>query len=122
MPLETVTTGGNGRAEIWGAKAADTPGTFEILVTARKDGVEATAVIGQSIVLPSSTARAAGGKKWIWLVLVAAGGAAAAAVSAGGGGKSSAAPPPSSGGILNPNVPRIPGAQIGLPSIVIGAP
>jgi hypothetical protein len=118
---EIVTTTADGKAEAWSLKVNETPGTFEIRVTAVKEGARGEAVIAQSIMaLGSGAGKGSGGSlKWLALVAAAAVGGVVAALAGGSGGSTGA---PGSGGSQNPSSPPTPGAQIGIPTVTIRNP
>lgn len=122
---ESVTTGADGRAEVWGMQWNQTPGDFEMRVTAAKGEARGgTAIplhISDAPVLTGSGSgttnepKASGGSKKMMWILIAAGAAAGVAVigvaGKGSGSGGGAAPPP------GPNPP-----QVGTPSITISRP
>lgn len=123
---ESITTGADGRAEVWGMQWSQTPGDFEMRVTAAKGEARGgTAIplhISDAPVLTGSTnggapaePKASGGSKKMMWILIAAGAAAGVAVigvaGKGSGSGGGAAPPP------GPNPP-----QVGTPSITISRP
>ena len=111
-----ATTKADGRATAWGMKWNNTPGPFDIRITAAKDQARAGILCGMRL----STEIKSGGQgsfkashhhfnKWLLLAAAAGGGAAAGMALRGSGAHAAAGP------IQTP-------LQIGAPSIIIGHP
>jgi len=108
---ERTTTGPDGHAIMTGFVPNDTPGRFNIKITADSGSLSGTAVVSEINVaeLPSDRQKS---RKSLWILLAAgAGGGVAAAVLAGGGSSTPAAPPPPA-----PSVTVTPG------TITVGGP
>jgi hypothetical protein len=120
---ETVTSGEDGRATVWGMQWNKSAGPVEIRITAVKDqaraGIVATQYLNDTVV-PSAVPQTGGegvfrashkGRgKWL-LIGALAGGAAAAGMAFGH----------SQGAKTNPAAPPV-GISIGSPSIIVGHP
>lgn len=119
LKTDVVVTGSDGRASVSGMRWNETPGAFEIRITASKGQIRAGTVTAQYI---SGTAKADqtqqgsmpgsgdSRSKWIVIGAIAAGAAAGGLIwglsrSSGNGGGATPAPP-----------------QIGNPSIIVGRP
>ena len=122
---EIAITRGDGRAAAWGMQWNQSPGPFDIRVTAVKASARAGTTVAQYLSVaaagraspaaagagvprePPRGMRIGGGHKWIWLTLAMAG-AAAAGVGFAGGKSAGAAAPASSP------------LQIGTPTLTLG--
>lgn len=113
---EIVTTGGDGRAGVWGMQWNRTAGTLEVRITALKGqaraGTTCSVYLSDSPEARASTARAGPkGHKWLWIALAAGGAAAAGVAVTALAGKPAAA------------ISSTPaGFAIGSPSIILGHP
>lgn len=114
---QTVTTGTDGRATVWGMQWNKTPGQVEILITAAKNDARASVVATQT--LGDSTKLQSGGEgvfesshhgngKWILIGVAVAGAAAAGMMLAHSHGSSSSA--------------ATPALSIGTPTITVSHP
>ena len=122
---ETVLTGADGRASVYGVRWGDQPGELQVAVTAVAGGRRASASIPVEISSNLTMTRAdratnekvttpgSGSKKW-WIIAGVAGGALAG-VAFAGMGKSGPAPV----AVFQPAVVT---PSIGLPSISVGKP
>jgi hypothetical protein len=114
---ESVATGADGRASVWGVQWNHTPGAVEITVTAVKGQARAATVahvtLSNAISQPHISSGSHGGYKFLWIVLLAAGGAAGGIATASLAGKSGTANSPSAA----VNAPHI-----GVPTVSIGHP
>jgi hypothetical protein len=119
LRTEVVTTGGDGRATVWGMQWNKTPGPLEIRITAIKD--QARAGIISTQYLSDALAPKAGGEgtftvphkgraKWILIAAAVGGGAAAGFAFARSKG--------ATGGVASGPA----GVMIGNPSINVGHP
>jgi hypothetical protein len=115
---ESVATGADGRASVWGVQWNRTPGPVEITVTAVKDQARAATVahvtLSNTVSQPRLSSGARGGHKFLWIALIAAGGAAGGIAVAGLAGKSGSA---SAAAAAMVNAP-----MIGIPTVTIGHP
>jgi hypothetical protein len=112
---EIVTTGGDGRAGVWGMQWNHTQGSLEVRITALKGqtraGTTCSMYLSDAPEARASTARVGSkGHKWLWIA-IAAGGAAAAGVAVTALAKKPAA---------TSSTPA--GFSIGSPTIVLGHP
>ena len=116
---ETVTTGADGRAAVWGMQWNKSPGSVEIRITAVKDQARAGIVVTQFLndtIVPQAGgdgvfhAPHSGHSKWLLIGALAGGAAAAGMVFAR-----------SQSTKTNPAAPPV-GISIGAPSIIVGHP
>jgi hypothetical protein len=120
---ETVTSGADGRATVWGMQWNKSAGAVEIRITAVKDqaraGIVATQYLNDAVVAQTGMPQAGGEGvfqashkghgKWLLIGAVAGGAAAAGIVFARSASKANSATPPV-------------GISIGSPSIIVGHP
>lgn len=120
---ETVTSGADGRATVWGMQWNKSAGAVEIRITAVKDqaraGIVATQYLNDTVVAQTGVPQAGGEGvfqashkghgKWLLIGAVAGGAAAAGIVFARSASKANPATPPV-------------GISIGSPSIIVGHP
>jgi hypothetical protein len=113
MRMEMVTTGMDGRANVWGMQWNRVAGPLEVRITAVKGSVRAGTICRLSLTnSPTDTARIRGGshkKLWIGIGVAVAGFAGVASVTSRG--------TPSAVAPAGVNAP-----QIGTPTIIIGKP
>ena len=116
MKTDIAVTTPDGRAAVYGMRWNQTPGPFQIRITAAKGESRAGAICSQYIsdVPAAKSFRSGGGsrKKWIAIAAIAAGGAAAG-LALGLGGKTQQ---PGQAPVGNAPV------SVGPPTITIGAP
>jgi hypothetical protein len=103
----TLTTDDRGEVVARAVHPNRNAGSFQIHVTASKDGRRATALIAQTNVDPGSHSSS----RKIVLIAVIGGAAAAGAAVALRGGKSSSAPPAASGTVVTAGNPSLGGPQ-----------
>jgi hypothetical protein len=111
---ESIATGSDGRASVWGVQWNRTSGPVEITVTAVKGQARAATVAHVTLSETASAARIStggGGHKFLWIALLAAAGAAGGIAGAGMLGKSSGQVSPAA--VVN-------APHIGVPTITIG--
>jgi hypothetical protein len=108
---ERTVTGPDGHAIMTGFVPNDTPGRFNIKITADSGALSGTAVVSEINVaeLPSDKPKS---RKSLWILLAAgAGGGVAAAVLAGGGGSTPAPPPPAPSVTVTPGTVTVGGPR-----------
>jgi hypothetical protein len=118
---ESVATGVDGRASVWGVQWNRTPGAVEIAIAAVKGQARAATVahvtltsVTSAVGQPGVSSHSGGGHKFLWIVLLAAGGAAGGIAMAGLAGKSGSS---SSTAAATVNAPHI-----GIPTVTLGHP
>jgi hypothetical protein len=114
--LEILSTGPDGRAEVWGMQWARETGAFELRITAAKGSARGGVVSGLYLsdalkVAETAPAKVGSSKKKLWITL-ALGAAAAGAVV----GMAGSAPPAA----IAPGT--VESVRIGVPTITIGRP
>lgn len=120
--IQTVPTDANGEVAAPGMRYGNSPGAFEIRVTAGWQGAKGSLAVNRSVAgetsRPQAVAKKSGSGKMIAILAAVGGGAAAALAMAGGGGKGGGSSPPTT-----PSTPPTPtGVVITIGTGTITAP
>lgn len=112
---ETMTTGSDGRAEVWGMQWGREVGAFELRITAAKGtargGVVSGLYLSDALKAADAAPAKVGGKKKVWIALALTAAAAGAVI-----GMAGSAPPAA----IAPGT--VESVRIGNPTILIGRP